>query len=165
MARMIDQIRASKLPSNMMQFAARGALQVPAAENIEILVYLAKYNKVFGELARMTLAGWDEKACLAAVADPQTPAEVLNYFISSDNLRPKLLPALLENPSIREEQIAKVSEFGTSRRHRDYAEEPAREVFERLLLRLSSRTLLSSEKKPRTGQLRGSHVASCRACC
>ena len=48
MARMIDQIRASKLPSNMMQFAARGALQVPPAENIEILVYLAKYNKVFG---------------------------------------------------------------------------------------------------------------------
>jgi hypothetical protein len=109
MAPMIDQIRASKLPSNMMQFAARGALQVPAAENIEILVYLAKYNKVFGELARMTLAGWDEKACLAAVADPQTPAEVLNYFISSDNLRPKLLPALLENPSIREEQIAKLA--------------------------------------------------------
>jgi hypothetical protein len=109
MARMIDQIRASRLPSNMMQFAARGALQVPAAENIEILVYLAKYNKVFGELARMTLAGWDEKACLAAVADPQTAPEVLNYFISSDNLRPKLLPALLENPSIREEQIAKLA--------------------------------------------------------
>src|SRR5437868_461552 len=109
MARMIDQVRASKLPSNMMQFAARGALQVPAAENIEILVYLAKYNKVFGELARMTLAGWDEKACLAAVADPQTTPEVLNYFISSDNLRPKLLPALLENPSIREEQIAKLA--------------------------------------------------------
>jgi hypothetical protein len=60
-------------------------------------------------LARMTLAGWDEKACLAAVADPQTPPEVLNYFISSDNLRPTLLPALLENPSIREEQIAKLA--------------------------------------------------------
>lgn len=109
MARMIDQIRASKLPSNMMQFAARGALQVPAAENLEILVYLAKYNKVFGELARMTLAGWDEKACRAAVADPQTPREVLNYFISADNLRPTLLPALLENPSIRDEQIAKLA--------------------------------------------------------
>jgi hypothetical protein len=109
MARMIDQIRASKLPSNMMQFAARGALQVPAAENIEILVYLAKYNKVFGELARMTLAGWDETACLAAVADPQTLQEVLNYFSSPDNLRPRLLPALLENPSIREAQIAKLA--------------------------------------------------------
>ena len=109
MARMSDQIRASRLPSNMMQFAARGALQVPAAENIEILVYLARYNKVFGELARMTLAGWDEKTCLAAVADPQTPQEVLNYFISPDNLRPRLLPALLENPAIREEQIAKLA--------------------------------------------------------
>ncbi|HET9307536.1 MAG TPA: hypothetical protein VFO46_16050 [Candidatus Sulfotelmatobacter sp.] len=109
MARMIDQIRASKLPSNMMQFAARGALQVPAAENIEILVYLARYNKVFGEVARMTLAGWDEKASLAAAADPKTPQEVLNYFIAPDNVRPKLLPALLENPSVREAQIVKLA--------------------------------------------------------
>src|SRR5579871_1803862 len=78
--RIIDQIRASKLPSNMMQFAARGALQVAPAENIEILVYLAKHNKVFGELARITLAGWDEKASRAAAADPQTSPEVLNYL-------------------------------------------------------------------------------------
>jgi len=109
MARMIDQIRASKLPSNMMQFAARGALQVPAAENIEILVHLARHNKVFGELARMTLAGWDEKSSLAAASDPQTPAEVLEYFISPDNLRPRLLPALLENPSVSEGQIVKLA--------------------------------------------------------
>ena len=109
MARMIDQIRASKLPSNMMQFAARGALQVPPAENIEILVYLALHNKVFGDLARMTLAGWDEKSSLAAAADPQTPPEVLDYFISPDNLRPELLPALLENPSVPEAQIVKLA--------------------------------------------------------
>jgi hypothetical protein len=107
MARMIDQIRASKLPSNMMQFAAKGALNVSPAENIEILVYLAKHNKVFGELARMTLAGWDEKASLAAASDPQTPREVLDYLISPDNLRPRLLPALLENPSVRESELAK----------------------------------------------------------
>src|SRR5579863_2025452 len=109
MPRMIDQIRASKLPSNMMQFAARGALQVPPAENIEILVYLSKYNKVFGETARITLAGWEEKSSLAAAADPKTPTEVLNYFIAPDNLRPKMLPALLENPSVREEQVAKLA--------------------------------------------------------
>jgi hypothetical protein len=112
--RTIDQIRASKLPSNMMQFAARGALQVPAAENIEILVYLALHNSVFGSLARMTLAGWDEKASLAAAADPQTSREVLDYFISPDNLRPALLPALLENPSISEGQVVKVA-IGASR--------------------------------------------------
>ncbi len=109
MARIIDQIRASKLPSNMMQFAARGALQVPAPENIEILVHLARHNKVFGDLARMTLAGWDEKASRAAAADPQTSAEVLGYFISPDNLRPRLLPELLENPSVAEGQLVKLA--------------------------------------------------------
>ena len=35
----------------MMQFAARGALSVPPVENLEILVYLARHNKVFGDLA------------------------------------------------------------------------------------------------------------------
>jgi hypothetical protein len=114
MASIIDQIRASKLPSNMMQFAARGALQVGPAENIEILVYLAKHNPVFGELARMTLAGWDEKSSIVAAGDPNSPKEVLAYFVSPDNLRPKLLPALLENSSISEVQLSKVA-IGASR--------------------------------------------------
>jgi hypothetical protein len=113
MPRMIDQIRASKLPSNMMQFAARGALQVPPAENIEILVYLARHNKVFGDLARMTLAGWDEKASRAAAGDPQTPREVLDYFIAPDNLRPALLSALLENPSVPDGLLAKLAVSAT----------------------------------------------------
>jgi hypothetical protein len=107
MGRMIDQIRASKLPSNMMQFAARGALSVPPDENFEILVYLARHNKVFGDLARMTLAGWDEKASLAAASDPKTAREVLDYLVAPENLRPKLLPALLDNPSVPESELAK----------------------------------------------------------
>ncbi|HEY1659470.1 MAG TPA: hypothetical protein VGG14_14045 [Candidatus Sulfotelmatobacter sp.] len=110
MPRMIDQIRASKLPSNMMQFAARGALSVPPEENIEILVYLARNNKVFGDLARITLAGWDEKASLAAAANPKTPPEVLNYFVSPENVRPKLLPGLLENSSVAAGEIAKMAQ-------------------------------------------------------
>jgi hypothetical protein len=109
MGRTIDQIRASKLPSNMMQFAARGALSVPPDENLEILVYLAKNNKVFGDLARMTLAGWDEKASLAAASDPKTAKEVLDYLVAPDNLRPKLLPALLENPSVSDGELAKLA--------------------------------------------------------
>jgi hypothetical protein len=107
MGQTIDQIRASKLPSNMMQFAARGALSVPPDENLEILVYLARHNKVFGDLARMTLAGWDEKASLAAASDPKTAREVLEYLISPENLRPKLLPALLENPSVPDSELVK----------------------------------------------------------
>jgi hypothetical protein len=107
MPRTIDLIRASKLPSNMMQFAAKGALSVPPDENIEILVHLAKHNKIFGDLARMTLAGWDENASLAAASDPKTHGEVLDYLVAPENLRPKLLPALLENPSVADGQFAK----------------------------------------------------------
>src|SRR5260370_18790280 len=107
MPRTIDQIRANKLPSNMMQFAAKGALSVPPDENIEILVYIAKHNKSFGDLARITLAGWDEKASLAAASDPKTPREVLDYLVAPENLRPKLLPALLENPSVADSELAK----------------------------------------------------------
>ena len=109
MPRQIDLIRASKLPSNMMQFAAKGALSVPPDENLEILVYLAKHNKIFGDLARMTLAGWDEKASLVAASDPKTAREVLDYLVAPENLRPKLLPALLENPSVADGELAKLA--------------------------------------------------------
>jgi hypothetical protein len=53
------------------------------------------------------LAGWDEKASLVAASDPKTAREVLDYLIAPDNLRPKLLPALLENPSVADGEIAK----------------------------------------------------------
>jgi hypothetical protein len=109
MPRTIDLIRANKLPSNMMQFAAKGALSVPPGENIEILVHLARHNKIFGDLARMTLAGWDEKASQAAASDPKTSREVLAYLIAHENLRPALLPALLENPSVAESDVSKLA--------------------------------------------------------
>jgi len=105
MARTIDLIRNSQLPSNLMQFAACGALSVPPAETIEILVHLALHHKFWGDRARLTLAGWDEKASIAAAADPKTSAEVLGYFVSPENLRTCLLPALAENPSVSEEVL------------------------------------------------------------
>jgi hypothetical protein len=105
MPRMLELIRASAVPSNLMQSAARGALSVPPQEMIEILVYLATQNKVFGEQATLTLAGWDEKSSRAAAADPTTPNKVLDYLIDSRNLRPALLPALLENPSVTEASL------------------------------------------------------------
>src|SRR5208337_126611 len=105
MARMLDLVRSSQLPSNLMQFAVRGALSVPPGETIEILVHLTLHNKLFAERARLTLAGWDEKSCIAAAADPTTSAEVLGYFVSPENLRTSLLPALAENPSVSEEAL------------------------------------------------------------
>src|SRR5258708_15982253 len=113
MPRMLDLIRDSRLPSNQMQFAARGALLVPPGEMIEILVYLALNHKLFGEQARLTLAGWDEKASLAAAADPATSAEVLGYFVSPANLRISLLPALAENPSVEEAALNQLALLGS----------------------------------------------------
>jgi hypothetical protein len=105
MPRMLELIRNSEVPSNLMQSASRGSLSVPPGEMIEILVHLALHNKLFAERARLTLAGWDEKASVIAAGDPKTSAEVLGYFTSLDNLRTSLLPALLENPSVLEESL------------------------------------------------------------
>jgi hypothetical protein len=109
MSRMIDSIRASAVSSNVMQTAARGALSVPPHEMLEILVYLATQMKIFAERARLTLAGWDEISSRAAAADPATPKEVLAYLIAPENLRPALLAALLENPSVSEEAVKNVA--------------------------------------------------------
>jgi hypothetical protein len=109
---MIELIRESAVPASVMRSAARGALSLPAGEMLEILVYLTS-NPVFAEQAKMTLAGWDESSSLAAASDPATPWEVLNYMISPQNLRPKLLPVLLENTSIRESVLVEVAQGAT----------------------------------------------------
>src|SRR2546427_10935122 len=95
MPRIIELIRASALPFTRMHAAARGALTVPPAEMIEILVYLANNNKIFGQQARLTLAGWDESAALAGAFGTTTPREGLAYMIAPGKLRPCLLPAPL----------------------------------------------------------------------
>ncbi len=105
---MIDLIRESAVPAAVMRTAAKGALSIPPAEMIEILVCLSAHA-IFGEQARMTLAGWDEKACLAVVSDPATPWQVLEYFIAPQNRRSKLAPALLENPTLRESRVVELA--------------------------------------------------------
>jgi hypothetical protein len=109
MPRMIDLIRASAVPSTLMQSAAKGALSVPPGEMVEILVYLSTH-KLFGEQARLTLAGWDPRLSLAAASDPQTAREVLEYMAAPQNLRPALISALLENPSIPEHSLVELVE-------------------------------------------------------
>jgi len=113
MPRMLDLIRTSQVPSNLMQSAARGALAVPPDEMIEILVYLAVHNKLFSEQSRLTLAGWDEKASRAVAASPATSADVLGYLTASENLRIALLPQLAENPSVSEESLDALAVSGS----------------------------------------------------
>lgn len=107
MPRMIDLIKQSGVPANVVRSASKGALALPAAEMIEILVYLAS-TPLFGEEARMTLARWDEAACRAVCSDSASPAEVLDYFLH--NRRPRLMPALLDNPAIPESALLEIAQ-------------------------------------------------------
>jgi hypothetical protein len=118
MARMMELVRSSALPSHRMQAASRGALTVEPAEMIEIMVFLANNNKIYGQQARMTLAGYDEASSLQVAGNPAAPKEVLKYMISPDNLRPVLLPVLLENPGVMVDWIVELAATGS----RDVAE-------------------------------------------
>src|SRR5438067_9019632 len=109
MSRMIELIRQSAVPANTMRTAARGALELPAGEMIEILVYLTS-TCMFREQAKMTLASWDEASAIKVAGDPQSPWEVLAYMVAPQNLRPKLAPALLDNPSIREAALVEMAQ-------------------------------------------------------
>src|SRR5919197_6309941 len=120
MPRMLDLIRQSAVPAAVMRSAAKGALTLPAGEMLEILVHLTG-NPVFAEEAKMTLAGWDLAATTAIAADAATPWEVLEYLIAPQNLRPKVLPALLENPTVREARLV------------DMAQAASREILEMML--------------------------------
>ena len=81
MPRMIELIRQSAVPANMMRTAAKGALAVSAEEMVEILVFLSSHA-IFGEQARMTLASWEEKSAIAVASNPATPWEVLEYMVA-----------------------------------------------------------------------------------
>ena len=71
MARMLDLIKQSSAPANVMRSAAKGALALPAGEMLEILVFLTG-NPVFAEQAKMTLAGWDERVSIAVPSHPSS---------------------------------------------------------------------------------------------
>ena len=111
MSRMLDLIRASALSYHQMISASKGALHVPAPEMVEILVYLAEHNKIFADTARLTLASWDEEQSKKIAADPNTPKEVLDYWLTPNNIRPALFPILIENSSVR---VTKLSELAAT---------------------------------------------------
>ena len=109
MGHMLDLIKQSAVPANLLRTASKGALALPAPEMIEILVHLT-HHPVVGEQARMTLAGWDLKQAEAIAADPVTPVEVVEYLFDPKNLRPQLFVPLLGNPSLPEACIQEVAE-------------------------------------------------------
>jgi hypothetical protein len=108
MRSMLDLIKENAVPATVMRSAARGILSVPPLEMVQILVYLTG-NPMFGAEAKMTLAEWDAASAIAIIASSTTPQEVLDYFWSEENRRPRLMPALIENPRIAEQQLAQLA--------------------------------------------------------
>lgn len=108
MASLLELIKQNAVPAAVMRSASKGALPVGAEEMLQILVYLTQ-NPVFGQDARMTLAGWDISSAMAVAANSQTSPEVLAYFWSEQNRRPALMPSLIENPAISETLLIEIA--------------------------------------------------------
>src|SRR5215510_13513627 len=108
MAPLLDLIKQNAVPAGMMLSAAKGALSLPPAEMLQILVYLTG-NQAFGQEAAITLAGWDQKSASTVLAGNDAPQEVLEYFWDLRNRRSTLMPALLENSYFSEERLAELA--------------------------------------------------------
>ena len=109
MSRMIDLIKQSAVPANVMRSAARGALSLPPVEMIEILIYLSHHH-LFAEQAKLALAGFDQAAMKEVASDPLTPGEVLEHLSAPHNVRPALLPILLENSSLPQPSLLELAQ-------------------------------------------------------
>jgi hypothetical protein len=108
MSAILDMIKRNAMPAAVVRTAAKGALPLPPAEMLEILVYLTQ-NPVYAQDAKMTLAGWDPVSATECVASASSPPEVLGYFWSEQNRRPVLMPALIENPAVSEELLMELA--------------------------------------------------------
>lgn len=137
MGHMLDLIKQSAVPANLLRSASKGALALPAPEMVEILVYLT-HHPIVGEQARMTLAGWDLKQGETIATDPGTPVEVLEYFFDPKNLRPQLFVALLGNPSLPEERLREVAQNASRDMAKIMLTSPRVRAAEKVLLALQS---------------------------
>lgn len=105
---MIELIRNSAVPANVMRSAARGALSLPPEEIVEILVYLSGHH-LFAEQAKLSLAGFDKEVMKKIAADPATAPDVVNYLADPENLRPDLVAAVIANPSLAESKLLELA--------------------------------------------------------
>jgi len=109
MAPILELIKKNAVPVNVMRSAARGALPLSSDEALEVLVYMAQHP-LFGQDARMTLAGWDPQLALEVLSKDTTVPEVLLYYWQPENRRPVLMPTLIENLAITENLLMELAD-------------------------------------------------------
>jgi hypothetical protein len=109
MAPILELIKKNAVPVNVMRSAARGALPLSADETLEVLVYMAQHA-LFGQDARMTLAGWDAQSALEVLSKDTATPEILLYYWQPENRRPVLMPTLIDNPAIPENLLMELAD-------------------------------------------------------
>jgi hypothetical protein len=109
MAPILELIKKNAVPVNVMRSAARGALPLSADETLEVLVYMAQHP-LFGQDARMTLAGWDAQSALEVLNKDTATPELLLYYWQPENRRPVLMPTLINNPAIPENLLMELAD-------------------------------------------------------
>src|SRR5712672_476836 len=112
MAPILELIKKNAVPVNVMRSAARGALPLPMEETLEVLVYMAQHP-LFGQDARMTLAGWDVQSALEVLSKETATPEVLLYYWQPENRRPVLMPTLIENQAIPDSLLMELADTGS----------------------------------------------------
>jgi hypothetical protein len=106
---MLELVQQLAVPAAVMRSAAHGALSLPPAEMLEILVHLAG-TKMWSEQAQLTLSGWRDADLLAVLGEPSAPASVIQYFLEARNARPALLPVLVAHPGAGDGTLAQLAE-------------------------------------------------------
>lgn len=147
---MLELIRRSQAPAEAVEKAAQGALDLPPAEMIEILVYLTRHGSVGAQAAR-TLAGFDPAACRSLCSNPDAPADVLAYFLQPRNAQPGALAGLLENPKVGAEQVVALAAAVSAQAAEALLESERVLTSEAALRALSSNPNLSIEQLDRVG--------------
>ena len=111
MSRMLDLVRASAVSSHQMMTCGEGRATRAASGDGGDLDLPRGAQQDHGEQARLTLAGWDETTAKQMAANPDSPKEILDYWLVPKNIRPALFPLLLENPSV---STSKLGELGST---------------------------------------------------
>jgi hypothetical protein len=107
MASLLELIRSSAAPPHLRRSAAQGKLNIPPAEQLEVLVHLAD-DAELGAQARATLAGWPEQDLAALCAAPQLPVRVAEFFLGGGaQPRTQIITALASNRSVPESLLVK----------------------------------------------------------
>ncbi len=106
MASLLELIRSSAAPPHLRRSAAQGKLNIPPAEQLEVLVHLAD-DAELGAEARTTLAGWPEQGLAALCAAPQLPLRVAEFFLGGAPPRTQIVAALANNRAVPESLLVK----------------------------------------------------------